>query len=114
MKTFATKLCLVALLSLGPAAFGQILPQGPTVGFTGSLTVADPDNNARLVPGVFTWESEVKLTASGWAPLEGLYIYLFGPLNTPGIEPTYRQMRDTASGIIGGTATFFTDGAGKM
>src|SRR5260370_39331919 len=37
--------------------------------------------------GVFTWNSALTVTGSGWSPGESIAIVLHGPLNSPGVAP---------------------------
>src|SRR5260370_15705094 len=37
--------------------------------------------------GVFTWNSALTVTGSGWRPGESIAIVLHGPLNSPGVAP---------------------------
>ena len=51
---------LAACLSPCALAQGVIIP-GPTIAVNGGLTVKDPDNDPRVIEGVFTWRSHVEL-----------------------------------------------------
>ena len=64
----------------------------PTVGVTGGLSVLDFGNDPKEIPGVFTWDSQVELTGSGWPAFEDLAIHLVGPLNTPGVPTVDREV----------------------
>lgn len=92
-RIIGASLCVAALTWTGSGAQGVII-DGPTVGVSGGLTVLDPGNNPRVIAGVFTWETPVALTGSGWRPLENLTIRLVGPLNTPGAAPTEREVNN--------------------
>ena len=92
---------LTALFAFAVVPFdvqAQVVIDGPTIGYTGGFTLDDPDNNIRTVPGVFTWNSHVPVVGSGWRPFENVYVYIYGPLNTPGVAPTYQQMLNSFLG----------------
>jgi hypothetical protein len=97
-------LALTALtLLLAPAvgrspAHAQVVIPGPTIGYTGGFSLDDPDHNLRTIPGVFTWKSEVHVTGTGWRAFENVYVYIYGPLNTPGMSPIYQQMQNSFLG----------------
>src|SRR5262249_13701722 len=85
----AVLFCLAALLGHPPRAAGQG-QLGSTVTASAAMTVTDPSNNTRTIPGVVTWRGVVHLTGQGWLPGSGLDIYLRGPLNTLGVAPIER------------------------
>ncbi len=59
--------------------------------------------NGIFEPFYFTWHYQMPVNGSGWTSGDHIHILLHGPINTPGITPTDREIGD-----------FFTDGSGSF
>src|SRR4051794_29347123 len=64
-------------------SFSTVFAASGTVTVSGGITV-----NGEARPALFTWNSALPLSGSGWAAGESISIALRGPLNTPGVGAT--------------------------
>src|SRR2546430_17015048 len=78
-------------------------------GSTASITVSGGINlNGADQPFLFTWNSALTVSGSGWAPGESVTILLHGPPNSPRVTPADLRLSAIASDPLGnfsGSAT---------
>src|SRR5437899_2361840 len=68
-----------------------------TVTVSGGITA-----NGVAQPLLFTWNSAITVSGSGWSPGESVTILLHGPLNSPGIAPADLTLGAVPSDAQGG------------
>jgi hypothetical protein len=112
--------CLLFLLTflspVGPRlSLAALPPPRATMNVSGGISPGFPNHTFENPALLFTWTKELQVSGSGWAAQVSLVgetagpvvIFLRGPLNSPGVDPSERNIGVLASdfGAISGSVT---------
>src|SRR5215470_11403690 len=105
MKTFDLKIYFSRGLPVSNLIWAILFSAASLTGLDGSpasLTVSGGINvNGATQPFLFTWNSSITASGSGWGAGESVTILLHGPLNSPRVAPDDLRLSAFTSDSLG-------------